>query len=101
MDAPAVTESSKEQTRKDAAKLARQVEANDIKWLMGNKQGRRIVWRLLGRAGVYRTSFGGGDAQTNFNEGARNNGLLLLADVNTHAPEAYALMAAESRIKDQ
>lgn len=99
MDEPADT--SKEQSRRDAAKLARQVEANDIKWLMGNKQGRRIVWRLLARAGVYRTSFAGVDAQTNFNEGARNNGLLLLADVNTHAPDAFAVMAAESRIKDQ
>lgn len=98
MDAPA--ETSKEQTRRDAAKLARQVEANDIKWLMGNKQGRRIVWRLLARAGVYRMTFAGVDAQTNFNEGARSNGLALLADINAHAPEAYALMAAESRIKD-
>jgi len=28
-------------------KLTHQKEQEDFKWMMGNKRGRRIVWRLL------------------------------------------------------
>ena len=30
-------------------KLAKDTEEADLKWLMGSKRGRRIVWRLLAR----------------------------------------------------
>ena len=82
--------------RKDAARLARQVEANDIKWLMSSKQGRRIAWRLLERAGVYRSSFTG-NSETFFREGQRDQGLRLIADIHTHCPDAYALMLTEAK----
>ena len=38
-------------------KLAQQSEEADLKWLMGSKRGRRIVWRLLDQAGTFRLSF--------------------------------------------
>ena len=97
-DQPTTEEQSK--ARKSKATLAREVLANDIKWLMGNRQGRRIAWRQLDRAGVYRTSFGGNADTTNFNEGQRNMGLMLIADIHAHAPEAYTQMLAESRAKE-
>lgn len=81
--------------RKDAVRLAREVEANDIKWLMSSKQGRRVMWRRLERAGVFRTSFTG-NSETFFKEGMRNMGLLDIADITTHAPEGYALMLTEN-----
>lgn len=84
------------QQRSSAAKLARQVEANDIKWLMSSRQGRRIAWRLLDKAGIYRTSFTG-NSETFFKEGMRNIGLFLIAEIHAHAPEAYVLMVAESK----
>lgn len=73
----------------------RQVEA-DTKWLMGNDAGRRIVWGLLDEAGVFRTSMTG-DNWTFFNEGQRNQGLRLLARVQAHCPDEYALMTKENR----
>jgi hypothetical protein len=82
--------------RNDAARLARQVEANDWKWLMSSKQGRRIAWRLLDKAGVYRTSFTG-NSETFFKEGMRNMGLFIVAEIQAHSPEAYALMLTESK----
>ena len=97
-DQTSVEEQSK--ARKNKVALAREVLSNDIKWLMGNRQGRRIVWRQLDRAGVYRTSFGGNADTTNFNEGQRNMGLMLIADIHAHAPEAYTQMLAESRAKE-
>jgi predicted component of type VI protein secretion system len=63
----------------DAAKLARQVEANDIKWLMSSRQGRRVMW---------------------LREGMRNVGLMDIADITKHAPEGYALMFAEANGKE-
>lgn len=82
--------------RSDAAKLARQIEADDIKWLMSSRQGRRVVWRLLEKAGVYRTSFTG-NSETFFREGQRNLGLFIVAEIHAHCPESYALMLTESK----
>ena len=38
-------------------KVARENEEADLKWLMGSKRGRRVVWRLLDQSGVFRLSF--------------------------------------------
>ena len=80
----------------ETAKLRAQIAANDIKWLMSSKQGRRIVWRLLDKAGVFRTSFTG-NSETFFKEGMRNMGLFLVAEVMAHSPETFALMLQESK----
>ena len=82
--------------RNDAVRLARQVEANDWKWLMSSTQGRRIVWRLMDKAGVYRTSFTG-NSETFFKEGMRNMGLFIVAEIQAHSPDSYALMLTESK----
>lgn len=84
-----------QQRRADKTRAARQVEAADWKWLMASKQGRRIVWRLLDKAGIYRTSFTG-NSETFFKEGMRNMGLFIVAEIQAHSPEAYALMLTES-----
>jgi len=39
------------------ARLRRETEEADYKWLMSSKQGRRIVWRMLEQSGIYRSSF--------------------------------------------
>lgn len=80
------------------ARLADQLAIDDFKWLMSNKRGRRFVWRLLERTGVFRTSFTGTSA-TYFNEGQRNVGLMLIAQVNDCCPDAYAQMLQESKQK--
>jgi hypothetical protein len=73
-------------------------EADDMKWLMSGKRGRRVMWRLLDRAGVFRSSFTG-DSATFFNEGQRNMGLIYLGQVHEGAPEAYSTMIEENRAK--
>lgn len=78
-------------------KLARETEQGDIKWLVSSKRGRRIVWRLLDQAGVFRLSFNTNAAQMAFNEGNRNTGNRLLAMVNDVAPEAFTVMLKESK----
>lgn len=78
------------------AKLQIQQEAEDFKWIMSNKRGRRFAWRFLEKAGVFRTSFTG-NSTTFFNEGQRNLGLYVLGLIHEHAPEAYLLMLNEQR----
>lgn len=74
----------------------RRLELADMKQLLGTPHGRRIAWRWLDKAGVYRTSFTG-NSSTFFNEGQRNMGLLLLADIHEACPEQYAVMLEEAR----
>lgn len=78
------------------AKLRTQNEVADFKWIMSNKRGRRFVWLLLEKAGVFRLSFTGDSATTFFNEGQRNFGLRVWAMVQEHTPEAYLMMTKEN-----
>ncbi len=71
-------------------------EEDDLKWLMGMKRGRAIVWRLLDQAGVFRLSFNTNAMQMAFNEGGRNYGNKLLAQVNALCPDLYVKMQQEA-----
>lgn len=76
-------------------RLARDSEEADLKWLMGSKRGRRIVWRLLDRAGVFRLSFNTNAMTMAFAEGNRNEGLRILAQIHALCPELYPVMVKE------
>jgi hypothetical protein len=77
-------------------KLATQTEAEDIKWLMSSKRGRRILWRQLDRAGVFRLSFNTNSMTMAFAEGARNEGLRLIALIHRHCADLYPTMLKEA-----
>lgn len=96
---PSVTHTDRDAKREDAKHEAR-IESDDMKWLMGNRRGRRIVWRLLSRAGVFRTSFSTNAMQMAFNEGNRNEGLRLITSLLQTCPERYAEMLQEQTKHD-
>ena len=73
------------------------VEIDDLKWLMSNKRGRRFVFRVLERAGVWRLSFNTNALSMAFNEGQRNEGLRLMANITAHCPDRYTEMLEESK----
>jgi hypothetical protein len=81
---------------KDGEKAKSQTDAEDIKWLMSSKQGRRILWGMLERAGVYRLSFNTNSMTMAFAEGARNEGLRLLNQIHTHCADLYPTMLREA-----
>jgi hypothetical protein len=85
------------QQREDLAKQQLRLRIEDYKWLMSSKRGRRLVFGQLESAGVYRTSFNTNALQMSFNEGGRNQGLMLLAFITEHTPERYAEMIEESK----
>lgn len=82
----------------EAAELRQLIDDTDIEWLMSLQQGRRVVWRLLSLAGVYRSSFHGEETHaTAFAEGARNLGLQLINEIQRLCPEQYGLMFKEQK----
>lgn len=84
--------------REDEAKrraLSRKQEIADFKWLMGDPRGRRIVWRQLGAAGVFQSSFDPTAMNMAFNEGRRSEGLRLLAQIHALCPDLYPTMMKE------
>ena len=87
-----------ERSREDDAtrkRLANEVEELDLKWLMGSKRGRRIIWRLLEQAGVFRLSFDPNAMRMAFNEGNRNYGNRVLDLIHKTCPELYPVMVKE------
>lgn len=80
----------------EARRLQRVIEVDDLKWFMSTKQGRRVMWRLLEKTGVYRTSFITPNAmQVSFLEGRREIGLEWLGEIMEHCPEQFNTMTTE------
>lgn len=77
-------------------RLATEDEIADVKWLMGSKRGRRIVHRLLAKAGVFHSVFHPNFGQMAFEEGKRESARRLLGLVNTHCSDMYSLMMREA-----
>ena len=77
-----------------------QQESDDLKWLMNAKRGRRVMHRLLERAGVFQLSFNTNAMTMAFNEGRRNEGLALTHKLMAACPEQWALMIKENAERD-
>lgn len=86
-----------QQKKDELEKLARDIEIGDFKWLMSHKQGRRFVWRLLERYGVFRSVFDTDALVMSFREGQRNDGLRILLDIHEHTPERYIELLNERK----
>lgn len=81
-----------EESKKRARRAA---ELEDVKWLLQSPQGRRFIWRLLEKAGIYRSTFTGSAPHDAFAEGIRSVGLMVIADVFAADPDAYTKMLKE------
>lgn len=81
-----------------AGELKQLTQDSDIQWLMSTQQGRRVMWRLLSLAGVYRISYQGENThETAFAEGGRNIGLVFMNDLQNLCPERYVQMVSEQQ----
>ncbi|MCW1826504.1 hypothetical protein OLZ31_06520 [Enterobacter asburiae] len=76
--------------------LLAQRDIEDIQFVMGSEQGRRVIWSLLEKGQVFGTCFNVDPNITAFNEGQRNLALVLFQRVMTHCPDQYLKMAAEA-----
>src|SRR3990167_2660998 len=81
----------------ERAKQLRQTELRDLLHVLTDRDGRRFIWRQLAMAGVFQTSFNQNNSLMSFNEGKRQIGLALLADLMEADPSAYMTMATEAQ----
>ena len=81
-------------------RLVREQEEDDFKWLMSSRRGRRIVWKQLERAGIFRSSFDTNSMRMAFAEGSRNDGVRTLALIHTLCPDLYPVMVREATNHD-
>lgn len=78
----------------------REKSQSDLRHVMNSKEGRRFIWRLLGETGIYRQSFSSDPLLMARNEGERNIGLKLLAELMEACPKRY-LDAQNESMKDE
>ncbi|MBJ8822861.1 hypothetical protein I5402_04900 [Citrobacter freundii] len=76
--------------------LLAQRDIDDIQFVMGSEQGRRVIWSLLEKGQVFGACFNVDPQITAFNEGQRNLALVLFQRVMAHCPDQYLTMAAEA-----
>ena len=81
---------------KKSNKETRDIELNDLKVVLGTESGRRAIWRILERCGIYRSSFTG-NSQTFMLEGERNIGLFLLTEIEEADQDAMFKMMKEAK----
>lgn len=88
-----------EAKKAEAARLQREREVDDFKWLMSMKQGRRVMWRLLGKTKLHHTphTMGASSEDNAFRAGEQNIGLWLQAEIHALCPEMYSAMVKEQR----
>ena len=82
--------------RKINAKNAERERIEGLGQLLATRQGRAWHWHLLSRCGVFTSSFTGNSA-TFFNEGKRDIGLTLIAELTREYPDHYLTMMKEAR----
>lgn len=94
-DEQSVKDSSKKQNER------RRQDIEDIRTLLKSPNGRRFLWRFIEYCGVFKLSadFHNG-SRTYFNEGHRNVGNMLVADIAEADPEALVKMMLESKLQE-
>jgi hypothetical protein len=81
----------------DKQRRDEQIWQGDLKWLMADRRGRRIVSRLLDRAGMQRSSFDTNNASMSFKEGLRWFGIWLKEEIEKHCFDRFIELLKESR----
>lgn len=77
------------------ARETRRKELDDLRWLLGHPQGRRILNRILECTGVFRTSFNHSGSVMAFNEGRRGVGLWVIAELSDASPDGFMKVLTE------
>jgi len=88
-----------EARKADVTRLQREREVDDFKWLMGNKQGRRVMWRLMSMTGLFCNPYqpSAPPGFTEFQCGKQDIGQRLLGEVHELCPEKYNTMVEEQQ----
>lgn len=77
-------------------KFKQDTDDQDLKFLLASDQGRRFIWNMLEKCGVFKSSFTG-SSETFFLEGQRNIGLKLMSDIMRVDPDSYLKMIKSNK----
>jgi hypothetical protein len=80
---------SKQKTRRDQ-------ELSDLRVILATTCGRRFVWSLLSKCGLYESGWDP-SAKIHFNAGRRQVGLELMADIASADEHAFLVMMTEAQ----
>lgn len=82
-------------------RYGRKVQLADLRQILATDYGRRFIWRYLEECHVFGSVFNNSGSITYFNEGRRDVGRVLLADVTEANDEALIQMMRESKDRDR
>lgn len=78
-------------------KLSKDTEEADIKWLMKDRRGRRILWQLLERCGTFGDPFSTNALLMANQAGQQKIGRVYFAMIHALAPDKYVTMVNEAK----
>ena len=79
----------------EAQRRAHQKEINDVRMILKTPEGRRYIWRLWSKCGIFRNPFHPNSNQHSLNSGRMSIGQEILADVNEANVSAFAQIQQE------
>ena len=85
------------QKRAKGQKLREEQKEAALRQFLANPAGRMWMWDLLGLCGVFHSSFSREALVMAFQEGRRDIGNQLMAEMNRIGPEYYMKMAVENQ----
>lgn len=99
MDALVKNAANPDQVKEAAQKekFRKEKELDGLSSILSTETGRKYIYSVLEFCGVYSTIFSAETNRIYFNEGQRNVGLKLIADINTACPDLYVKMIEESK----
>lgn len=84
---------------KSRAKLDRQQQMLDLEWVLKQPQGRRVLWRLLGHTGMFKSVWEP-SAKIHFNAGKQDYGLWLWSECEQSSLDHTLQMQREHSRKE-
>ena len=102
---PALVKNAADKDQVEAAdrkeRYTRKMELADLRSILATEHGRRFIWRYLEVCHVFGSVFNNSGSVTYFNEGRRDIGLKLLADITEANDESLIQMMRESKERDR
>jgi hypothetical protein len=83
------------------AKIREHLKKSGLRKLMSDPESRVWMWDLLILCGFSRSSFSHDALTMAFNEGMRQVGLQLVAEINRLDPNLYVKMALENTVREK
>jgi hypothetical protein len=83
--------------KKKREELRRIKELSDLRKLFSLPECRRVYWKLMSRAGAFRTPYTGENNSTNFNCGLQSMGFFMLDELLEASPSTFTQMQREAK----